>query len=96
MHGSFACFRPLREKKGCAQDDKPFYRLDDRRVRKLVPNRSTTRRLGFLRLPQLDAIAVRIDDPGEATVVIIFAVRTNCTPSFFAAPAERLNHQPSN
>jgi len=38
MQGSLACFRALRETKGCAQDDYPFDGLDERSVRKFVSN----------------------------------------------------------
>jgi hypothetical protein len=35
---------------------------------------------GCRRLPKLDAIAVRVRDPGEATILVIFAVRINLHP----------------
>lgn len=35
---------------------------------------------GLRRLPKLDAIASGVRDPGEATVLVIFAVRINLHP----------------
>jgi hypothetical protein len=35
---------------------------------------------GRRRLPKPDVIAVRVRDPGEATILVIFAVRINLHP----------------